>query len=138
MGQPQPRSSSSPRQMHVVVAEDDSAMRDLVSWMLRANGFRVTEVADGRELLDLLFGAHEPIDLVLSDVHMPELSGLDVLDACRTQACFVPTLLMTAYDDDYTRSAAHRFGAIGVIGKPLNLDDLRQVVSLLTSGRDAP
>lgn len=127
-----------PRQRHIVVAEDDVETRRLVAWVLAVDGFRVTEVGDGRELLDLLFEPHDPIDLVISDVHMPRLSGLDVLDACRTNDRLVPTLLMTAYDDDYTRSAAHQFGALGVIDKPLDLDDLRLVVSLVTTGRKRP
>jgi len=123
---------------HIVLAEDDEDMRTLISWVLKADGFRITEVADGRALLDFLFRTREHVDLVITDVHMPKLSGLDVLDACRAQSRFLPTLLITAYGDEYTRTAASRFGAIAVIDKPLDLDDLRSVVALLTGVTTLP
>ena len=123
---------------HIVLAEDDEDTRSLISWVLKADGFRITEVSDGRALLDYLFRTHEHVDLVITDVHMPKLSGLDVLDACRAQSRFLPTLLITAYGDEYTRTAASRFGAIAVIDKPLDLDDLRSVVALLTGVTTLP
>jgi DNA-binding NtrC family response regulator len=128
--------SAPPR--HIVLAEDDEDMRALISWVLKADGFRITEVSDGRALLDYLFRTREHVDLVITDVHMPKLSGLDVLDACRAQSRFLPTLLITAYGDEYTRAAASRFGAIAVIDKPLDLDDLRSVVALLTGVTTLP
>jgi len=123
---------------HIVLAEDDEDTRSLISWVLKADGFRITEVSDGRALLDYLFRTREHVDLVITDVHMPKLSGLDVLDACRAQSRFLPTLLITAYGDEYTRTAASRFGAIAVIDKPLDLDDLRNVVALLTGVTTLP
>jgi len=123
---------------HIVLAEDDEDTRSLISWVLKADGFRITEVSDGRALLDYLFRTREHVDLVITDVHMPKLSGLDVLDACRAQSRFLPTLLITAYGDEYTRTAASRFGAIAVIDKPLDLDDLRKVVALLTGVTTLP
>ena len=123
---------------HIVLAEDDEDTRSLISWVLKADGFRITEVSDGRALLDYLFRTREHVDLVITDVHMPKLSGLDVLDACRAQSRFLPTLLITAYGDEYTRTAASRFGAIAVIDKPLDLDDLRSVVALLTGVTTLP
>ena len=120
-------------QGHIVIAEDDVDMRRLIARMLAAHDFRVTEVGDGAELLAYLTSpSRGHVDLVVSDVHMPKLSGLEVLDICRLQGHFVPTLLLTAFSDDYTRAAADRFGAIAVLDKPLELDDLRTAVVLLT------
>ena len=121
-------------QRHIVVAEDDAETRELVAYVLRAAGYRVTEFADGRTLLEFVVTTRDHIDLLLTDVHMPKLSGLDVLDECRAQSRFLPTVLMTAYGDDYTRAAASRNGAIGVLDKPLDLQDLRGVVNVLTGG----
>jgi CheY-like chemotaxis protein len=116
----------------VFVADDDEAMREAVATSLRAGGHFVVEARDGAELLDLLLGTlgAPPIrpDVVVSDVRMPNLSGLGVLAALQRAACNVPVLLITALADESVHNVARRLGAIGVLRKPFETNDLLTAV----------
>jgi CheY-like chemotaxis protein len=112
----------------VFVADDDEAMREAVATSLRAGGHLVVEARDGAELLDLLLGTlgAPPIrpDVVVADVRMPNLSGLGVLAALQRAEWNVPVLLITGLADESVRTVARRLGAIGVLRKPFDTDDL--------------
>jgi CheY-like chemotaxis protein len=116
--------------MRVLVADDDDDLRALVVGSLREDGYEVSEAADGVELLTRLEEAldesapHQP-DVVLADVRMPRLSGLGVLEALRRARLSFPVVLMTVIKDDSVHLLARRLGAVGVIHKPLDMDDLR-------------
>lgn len=119
-------------QLTVLVADDDEDLRSLVVETLRADGYRVIEAHDGAELLDQLragltdSGTHP--DVVVTDVLMPKLSGLGVLDALRRAQWNVPVILMTVMGDGSVQTLARRLGAVGVLRKPLDIDDLRTAV----------
>jgi CheY-like chemotaxis protein len=116
----------------VLVADDDDDMRDLVARTLRDDGYDVREVRDGEELLaqleDALDRPDERPDVVLTDVMMPRLSGLGVLDALRRARVHFPVVLMTVLKDDSVYLVARRLGAVGVINKPFDMDDLRTAI----------
>lgn len=126
-----PERSKAP--LTVLVADDDEDMRSLVVEALRLDGYQVVEARDGAELLDYLRGAladptHARPDVVVTDVLMPKLSGLGVLDALHRAAWNVPVILMTAMGDDSVHTLARRLGAVCVLRKPLDVDDLRTAV----------
>jgi CheY-like chemotaxis protein len=116
----------------VLVADDDEDVRTLVAHTLRQDGYQVAEACDGAELLARLEkavdgGAPCP-DVVLTDVMMPGLSGLGVLDALRRVQAHFPVVLMTVLKDDSLHIVARRLGAVGVLSKPLDIDDLRTAI----------
>jgi CheY-like chemotaxis protein len=116
----------------VLVADDDEDMRALVVDTLRADGYVVTEARDGAELLDHLVRAvDDPLqrpDVVVTDVRMPNLSGLGVLDALRRAHVEIPVVVMTVFAHDSVRTLARRLGAVGLLKKPFDVDDLRTAV----------
>jgi DNA-binding response OmpR family regulator len=118
----------------VAVAEDDPDMRGLVADALRRDGYRVVEIADGsrlrREVAELSNGG---VDLIVSDIRMPIVSGLEILRALREARSTIPVVLMTAFGDESTRREAVRLGAV-VFSKPFKLDELRGVVRALLEG----
>jgi DNA-binding response OmpR family regulator len=118
----------------VLVAEDDNDMRFLVADALRKDGYDVREAAHGGELLDLLSAqVRNPeiaVDLIISDIRMPVCNGLKVLETLRKMQWKVPVILMTAFGDDGTRSAAEELGAF-LVDKPFPIDDLRTTVGSL-------
>jgi CheY-like chemotaxis protein len=128
----QERPSAVPPRTTVLVADDDDDMRALVASVLRADGHLVHEASDGGELLDRLEEAMEnPAvrpDVVVADIMMPKLSGLGVLDALRRAQVHFPVLLMTVLDDATIHIVARRLGALAVLRKPLDMDDLRTAV----------
>ena len=124
-------SPSAPRST-VLVADDDEDMRALVAAVLRADGYDVVEACDGAELLTRLEEAIDNPgarpDVVITDIMMPKLSGLGVLDALRRAQVHFPVLLMTVLADASVHIVARRLGALGVLRKPFDMDDLRTAV----------
>ena len=116
----------------ILLAEDDSEMRALVSGDLRRAGYGVVECADGAALLRRLesacCGQGLGIDLVVADVRMPELTGLEVLERLRGADPFMPYIVVTAFGSVETRRAATRLGATAVLDKPFEIKDLLKLV----------
>ncbi len=102
----------------VLVADDDEDMRALVTATLREDGCTTMEARDGQELLELLEQAlDEPRlrpDVLVTDVKMPRLSGLGVLEALRHAGWKLPVVMMTVISDDSIHTVAKRLGAVGV------------------------
>lgn len=117
----------------VLVAEDDDDMRQLVVRALRDEGFYVEEVRSGWELLEyvgscILDGHGEtPLDLIVSDVRMHGVTGLDVLAGLRETDWATPVILLTAFGDAELHAEAHRLGALAVFDKPFDFRDLRRL-----------
>jgi DNA-binding response OmpR family regulator len=113
----------------VLLAEDDDDMRTLLAWSLRKYGYEVTECADGIHLLDhlsYLFSPEETqlFDLVISDIRMPGVTGLEVLEGMHKNKAFPPMVLITAFGDEKTHEQAHQWGAAAIFDKPFDIDDL--------------
>ncbi len=122
------------RPRRLVLIEDDGEMRRLVAEALREDGHAVTELEDGHAFLTLLRASsgESPLrqaDLVITDGRMPGCSGLDVIRAMRRVDPRVPVVLATAFGSPETHSEALALGAVAVIDKPFDLDELRNVVA---------
>jgi DNA-binding NtrC family response regulator len=111
----------------VLVVEDDAVSRDLLSEILRADGFTVESVDDGAGAV----AAAEPgrFDLVVSDVRMNHASGFDVLRAFTEKAPTTPVILITAFGDVKGAMQAIQAGAYDYVSKPFNIEELRQTVA---------
>jgi DNA-binding response OmpR family regulator len=139
---PVPRPAPTPRTARIALAEDDRQMRSLVAESLRADGHTVIELVDGAQLLVRLARQYrlrdpeETIDLVVSDIRMPILTGLSILKGLRDARCETPVVLMTAFADSPDRQAALDLGAV-VFDKPFKMADLRSAVRALLARRPA-
>ncbi|MEO6599441.1 MAG: response regulator [Polyangiaceae bacterium] len=117
----------------ILLAEDDASLRELIADALGIDGHRVVQVATGGALISavnriLVCGEHEGrLDLVISDVRMPEVTGIEALRVLRDAELGVPIILITAFSDLWTRKEAARYGA-RLIDKPLELRVLRHAV----------
>lgn len=120
------------RRLHVLVADDDDDLRALIAATLRSDGHDVVEARDGAELLERLDVAinseDDKPDLLITDVRMPMLSGLGVLTALRRAHVSMPVLVITVYADASIRAVAERLGAVGLLLKPIDMDELRAAV----------
>ena len=124
--------SAGPR---LLVAEDDEAMRDLIVTQLRHDGYEVIEASDGAQLLDHIGavtaedgGGPTAIAMIISDLRMPGLSGLDLLAALRCAEWQTPVVLITAFASEETHAEARDLGALCVLDKPFPLERLRAIV----------
>jgi DNA-binding response OmpR family regulator len=119
--------------IRILLAEDDYEMRKLIAWALARNGYEVTECADGTTLMKKLgLTRHTPdpknFDLIISDIRMPGTSGLQVLESVREFPDFPPMILITAFPDQDARDQARRLGAVAMIAKPFDMDELLATV----------
>jgi CheY-like chemotaxis protein len=129
------------RRNRLLVAEDDQALRELMVQVLRSDGHEVVAVADGNDLLDTLAGSlnpktgMDPFDLVISDVRMPGQSGLNAFAQVGYGPRMPPVVFMTAFGDEDVHQRAIHLGAIAVLDKPVDFDQLRLFVTSYLSHR---
>lgn len=120
------RTEDAPLDGRVILAEDDPVLRELLVGMITDVGARVTAVGNGRELLERV--AQEPCDLILVDMHMPEMDGRTAVRTLRERGEQRPILALTA--DALTSSVAEyeRIGCQGVLTKPITHEQLRRAL----------
>jgi len=119
-------------QPHILIADDERSIRLMLETGLTLNGFRVTSARTGREALNAVSGGH--FDAVLSDVYMPDSSGLELVESLRAADASLPIILMTAQGSLQIAVDAVARGASDFIGKPF---EISAVVSLLRRYMDA-
>ena len=102
----------------VLVADDESRMRKLVKDFLTREGYEVLEAADGAEALDLFY-SDKDISLLILDVMMPNVNGLDVLKEVR-ESSKVPIIILTAKSDERDELEGFEYGADEYISKPFS------------------
>ena len=114
-----------PARHHVLVADDEPHIGRIIQMKLEAGPFRVTLAYDGRQALDIL-GRDDTIGLVLLDLMMPYVSGLDILAEIRGDALisFIPVVILTAVTDRETRVRAVELGATDFLNKPVDASEL--------------
>ena len=137
---PRTRPAAAARQVHhadtpplVLVAEDVPEMRSLLATALRQAGYRAKECCDGWDLLNRLksyilpMPLEEKVDLVVSDIRMPGLTGLEVLEGAHDAVSFPPVILITAFGDEETHRRAAEQGAAAMIDKPFDIDEFVRI-----------
>ena len=112
----------------ILLVEDDVAVRDVVSRLLQRHGYRVREVPNGAQALTTLADSSVAIDLVISDIVMPEMSGLELRDRLGTIRPGLPLLLMSGYSEE----AITRLGNPATVGplveKPFTVQGILEKV----------
>ena len=116
----------------ILLVDDDAGVRDVVAFTLRRDGYEVDEERDGPSALELLRRHNEPIDLLLTDVVMPGMSGPDVAAAVSSLRPGTHVLYMSGYTDSAIVHHGVLEPGIAFLQKPFSADDLtRKVRSLL-------
>ncbi|HEY4944884.1 MAG TPA: PAS domain S-box protein [Candidatus Limnocylindrales bacterium] len=112
------------REAPILVVDDDTATRELVATHLRREGFDVREAASGEAALELMAG--QKIGLVILDMGMPGMSGLDVIRALREQpkTATLPIMVLTGMGDEYPLVTSLGIGADDYLPKPIRLDEI--------------
>lgn len=119
---------------HILIVEDRDSLRRLMQRALEGEGYRVSAAADVEETRRLV---SSDVDLVFSDLKLPDGSGLDVLALCRQHAPKAPVVVMTAFGTIATAVEAMKLGAIDFLEKPVELTDLFTLAGSLT-GKHPP
>lgn len=117
---------------HRILSVDDSAsIRQMVSFTLMKEGYDVIEAMDGRDALSKLNGA--PVNLVITDLHMPVMDGIDLIKSLRADPAykFTPIVMLTTESHQDRKDQGRQAGATGWIVKPFKPDQLIAVVKKL-------
>src|SRR5438876_4193057 len=121
----------------VLIVDDDPGQRSLLDSFLRSQGFDTVPVASGEQALEVL--RTESISMMISDVRMPGMTGLETLRRARQEHAVLPVLLVTAFADIREAVGAMRDGALNYLSKPIDLDELLASVRQATGmSRSAP
>ena len=118
------------RTPRILIVDDDSGQRSLLDSFLRSQGFDTITADSGERALEVLNA--EPVSMMISDVRMPGISGLDTLRKAREKHVVLPVLLVTAYADIREAVGAMKDGALNYLAKPIDLDELVATVRQAT------
>ena len=113
-------------QRTVLIVEDEDNMRRMLGALLRRAGYRVLEARDGAEALGVLDDA--AVHAVVTDLKMPRMNGLELLEATRRRRGSLPVILLTAYGTIGSAVEALKQGAFDYLTKPFDPDEVQQVV----------
>ena len=110
----------------LLIVEDRDSLRRMLERALGQEGYEVASAADGRAGIRLL--GERAFDFVLTDLKLPDVSGLEVLEASRTAQPRVPVVVLTGYGTVGTAVEAMKLGAYDFLEKPLEIDDLSRLI----------
>jgi len=110
----------------ILVVDDEKSMRDFLSIMLKKEGYEVVTAENGGDALKTVQG--EIFDLVISDVKMPGLDGIDVLKAVKEVSPETVVIMITAFATTETAVEAMKLGAYDYIIKPFKVDELKLII----------
>ena len=113
----------------IITVDDAATMRKMITFTLKGAGHEVYEAADGEEALGFL--RQRSVDLVITDVNMPKMDGLELTRQLRAQPTFArtPIILLTTESDPAKKLLGRAAGATGWIVKPFNQEQLLAVVT---------
>ena len=112
----------------VLVVDDELQLRRLFARSLTKAGYTVTEARHGREALELV--RQHAFDLVLSDVQMPDMNGLDLLEALHAHYPELPVALVSGSFDEAATERAMGLGAVACLSKPVAFEALHELAAL--------
>ena len=123
-------SSPEARTRRILIVDDDPGQRSLLNSFLKGQGFQTLVADSGDRALEAL--RNQPVHLMISDVRMPGMSGLETLRRARQEHAVLPVLLVTAYADIREAVGAMRDGAVSYLPKPIDLEELLSIVKQAT------
>jgi YesN/AraC family two-component response regulator len=127
-------SPSKPNTAAILVVDDDEVMRDLLTRMLERRGFVVITAIDGHDGLERF--AETPVELTITDIKMPRVDGLELIQALLAKKPDVAIVAMSGVDEwDQYCKAARALGAKAALRKPVGRDELIDTIEKLLSER---
>lgn len=121
--------------VHILIVDDHSTSQRLMSFILQQHQYMTTTAMNGREALECL--AEQSFDLVITDLNMPEVNGLELLRQMRMHERYrsIPVIILTGSVQDHDQVRAHEAGAIAFLTKPVGSDEVIATVGQLLAAR---
>ena len=111
---------------NILIVDDEQSYRQLLTLVFQADGHSIRTASNGQEAIELL--QEEPADVIISDVRMPDMNGIELLSSVRTSFPDAGVVLMTAFASVETARDAFKLGADDFIQKPFDVEELKLIV----------
>ncbi|MBC8373403.1 MAG: response regulator [Planctomycetes bacterium] len=118
------------RDGHILVVDDERAIRRLTNRILILNGYSVATCASGAKAVDVYSRLHDEIDLVILDMIMPNMNGVETLRQLKKIDPTVRAILCSAFIPDLKGHTVSDEGFVGFLSKPFKIDDLLATIDL--------
>jgi CheY-like chemotaxis protein len=112
----------------LLITDDDSSFRETLRGLFEPSGFRLLTAGDGQEALDILGG--EKVHIIISDMHMPRLTGLEMIERVHELYATLPCILLSAEADEWLVEQAKRAKVFSLQKKPVSR---RKIVGLVSA-----
>ena len=122
--------SQTTRKRRVVLAEDNDEMRKVILELIESLGLEVSEASSGADLVRVL-SEDKPVDLLITDVRMPWLSGLEISLSMRQVDLNIPILVVSAFGDGLLREQVEKLGNATFLDKPFKAEEFLSIVNKL-------
>jgi two-component system response regulator PilR (NtrC family) len=119
----------------ILIVDDELSMREFLKILLEKEGYAVTAAADG--ITALATFKDQEIDLVITDIRMPGMNGLELLTELKQQAAHLPVIMITAFASPDDAVLAMKNGAFDYITKPFNVDEIKGVIRAAIHRKDS-
>ena len=114
------------KKYHILIVDDDRQLRIALEKIFRKDGYSVSTASNGIEACELV--AQDEYDLIITDIRMPEKSGIELLNSIKKYDPEIPIIVMTAYGEPLSYQNAMEKGAIEYIHKPIKKDAILEIV----------
>jgi len=115
----------------ILIVDDEKSMREFLKILLVKEGYEVLAAPDGEQALAMLAGNR--VDLVITDIRMPGISGLELLAKIKDENEDIPVIMITAFASPNDAVQAMKDGAYDYISKPFNVDEIKTVIYAATN-----
>jgi len=115
---------------NLLIVDDSRMVRKIISVNLKGEkNFKITEASSGLEALDRLM--ESPVDLIFTDINMPNMDGLEFIKRCKEDSQFkdIPIIVISTEDGVEDRQRAMELGATGFVSKPLDRDSILNIIA---------
>lgn len=119
--------SEEKKNVTILIAEDEESNFLLLKTILKRH-CNVVQAKTGKELLKIY--QEQPANMILMDIKMPEMNGIDALKEIRKQDTEIPIIMQSAYAFENDMESAREAGSNGFITKPINIPELKKIISL--------
>jgi len=118
----------------ILLVDDDEQLCTSIGRMFERSGYKVTTAHDGREALDVL--SDDNIDLVISDLRMPNVDGIELMEEIKRKKIDVPIIFLTAYGEIESYMDLMNMGAFEYLNKPLDVKEILRTARKVLAERE--
>jgi CheY-like chemotaxis protein len=110
----------------ILIVDDAAFSRRMIRKIFKSDPYKILEASNGREAIEVI--SFEPPDCILTDLLMPDMDGFEFLSNLQSQGINIPTIIITADIQEYSRDRCLKLGAVAFINKPPKEDIVRQTI----------